>query len=72
MYFPSHSNSKNEKLEELVNGDFDIAGKRFVLFTLNNKYPGTYLNQTLIEDFDIQARIRVATKNFNALGQSIF
>ena len=63
---------KKEIPEELVNGDFDIAGKRFVLFTPNLKDLSTSLSQTLTEDFDIQARILAVTKNFNALGQSIF
>ena len=55
--------------QEFANGDFDIAGKRFILFTPDFfKYLGAYLNQILTEDFNIQARISAATKNFNALG----
>ena len=72
MYFPFHSNSKKEILEELVNGDFDIEGKRFVTFTPNFKYLRTYLYQPLTEDYNIQTRITAATKFFNALGRSIF
>ncbi|MCP4747957.1 MAG: hypothetical protein GY874_17745, partial [Desulfobacteraceae bacterium] len=72
MYFPSHSNLKKEIPKELVDGSYDIPGGRFVSFTPKFKYLGTYLSQTLSEDIDINARILAATKNFNALGRSIF
>jgi exonuclease III len=72
VYFPSHSNLKKEIPEELVNGDFDIEDGRFVSFVPKFKYLGTYLSQSLTEEADIDARILAATKNFNALGRSIF
>ena len=53
MYFPSHSKSKEEIPEELVSGDFDIPGDRFVSFTSKFKYLGTYLSQLLTDDTDI-------------------
>ena len=72
MYFPSHSNLKKEIPKELVSGDFDIPGDRFVSFVKKFKYLGTFLSQTLSKDTDIDARITVATKNVNTLGRPIF
>ena len=72
IYFPSHSNSKEKILEELVSGDFDIPGNRFESFTSKFKYLGTYLSQLLTDDIDIKARILAATKNFSTLGKTIF
>ena len=72
MYFPSHSNLKKDIPQELIDGSYDIPGGRFVSFTPKFKYLGTYLSQSLTEDIDINARILAATKNFNALGRSIF
>ncbi|MCP4744834.1 MAG: reverse transcriptase family protein, partial [Desulfobacteraceae bacterium] len=72
MYFPSQSNFKKDIPQELIDGDFDLPGNRFVSFTPQFKYLGTYLSQNLTEEYDIDARIASATKNFNALGRSIF
>ena len=72
MYFPSQSNLKKDIPQELIDGDFDLPGERFVSFTPQFKYLGTYLCQNLTEEYDIDARITSAKKNFNALGQSIF
>ena len=72
MYFPSHSKLKKEIPEELVSGDFDIPSDRFVSFVKKFKYLGIYLSQTLSEDTDTDAKILVATKNFNAIGRPIF
>jgi hypothetical protein len=73
MYFPSHSKLKNEDIpQELIDGDFDIPNGKFVSFTNKFKYLGTYLSQNLSDDTDIELRIIAATKNFNALGRTIF
>ncbi len=72
MYFPSHSKLKNEIPQELIDGDFDIPNGKFVSFTNKFKYLRTYLSQNLSDDTDIELRITAATKNFNALGRTIF
>ena len=41
MYFPSQSNLKKDIPQELIDGDFDLPGNRFVSFTPQFKYLGT-------------------------------
>ena len=69
---PSHSKHKNEIPQELIDGDLNIPNGKFVSFTNKFKYLGTYLSQNLSDDTDIELRIIAATKNFNALGRTIF
>jgi hypothetical protein len=72
MYFPAHSKPIEEVEEDLISGRIIISGNKFVAFTDKFKYLGRYLAQNLSDDTDVDDRITVASKNFNALGKELF
>ena len=68
MYFPAHSKPIEETEEELISGRFIISGNKFVKFTDEFKYLGTYLAQDLLSDnTNVNEKITAASKNFNAI-----
>jgi hypothetical protein len=72
IYFPAHSKPIEEVEEDLISGRIIISGNKFVDFTDQFKYLGTYLAQNLSDDTDVDDRITAASKNFNALGKELF
>ena len=67
MHFPAHFKPIKDTGEELVSGRFIIPGNKFVKLTNKLKYLGTYLAQDVSDDNNINERINVASKTFNAL-----
>eukprot|EP00979_Chaetoceros_neogracilis_P011670 scaffold2946_cov278-Chaetoceros_neogracile.AAC.1 len=61
-----------QKLANYLSSELSLTLTLTVSFVPKFKYLGTYLSQSLTEEADIDARILAATKNFNALGRSIF
>lgn len=70
MYIPCDSNMPIT--DHLKSGNYDVSEGKFVSYTPHFKYLGTYLSQTLSDDYDIDQRLIAATRHFNAYGRSIF